>query len=282
MAKGKKRDSQLLIKRRLKVVNLYQSDMANYENDKNDDLISTKLKFINSQNDKMSTTIGLSTISSTVRYSSSINEIYYKNNEIYSIFVSMFTAALFLVFIMWRWMRIKSDLRKALREQLQEQRTSETFPTSSSRIVTHLSTCCHTHLNENREHLEALINQLTIGSNRDSRHNQQILNAAKHCLNQLRQRSDQERDHLNNYFSFSNRYDRMLFQNGYDSCSNNSTQTTSPSSTTPCAFEVSFDSLVENVQNYRKNELPPSYESLITKSSSLPSYCHVNNIETKD
>ena len=42
----------------------------------------------------------------------------YRNNEIYSIFVSMFTAAIFLLFIMWRYYKMKSDLRKALREQL--------------------------------------------------------------------------------------------------------------------------------------------------------------------
>ena len=45
----------------------------------------------------------------------------YRNNELYSILVSMFTAALFLLFIMWRWFRMKSDLRKALREQLEIQ-----------------------------------------------------------------------------------------------------------------------------------------------------------------
>lgn len=39
------------------------------------------------------------------------------NNELYSIFISMFTAAVFLIFIMWRWIRLKSDLRQALREQ---------------------------------------------------------------------------------------------------------------------------------------------------------------------
>jgi hypothetical protein len=45
----------------------------------------------------------------------------YKNNEMYSILVSIFTAALFLIFIMWRWFKMKSDLRKALREQLEIQ-----------------------------------------------------------------------------------------------------------------------------------------------------------------
>ena len=48
----------------------------------------------------------------------SINEFNgYKKNEFYSIFVSILTAAIFLLFIMWRWFRMKSDLRNALNEQ---------------------------------------------------------------------------------------------------------------------------------------------------------------------
>lgn len=59
-------------------------------------------------------------------YSSSLNHAdqlgYKSNNELYSIFISMFTAAIFLIFIMWRWIKIKSDLRQALREQSEIER----------------------------------------------------------------------------------------------------------------------------------------------------------------
>ena len=59
--------------------------------------------------------------------SSSTSNIYYPSyseynrNEFYSICVSILTAAAFAVFIMWRWLRMKSDLKRALREQEQIQ-----------------------------------------------------------------------------------------------------------------------------------------------------------------
>jgi hypothetical protein len=46
---------------------------------------------------------------------------HFRNNEFYSIFVSILTAAIFLIFIMWRWYRMKCDLRKALLEQIEIQ-----------------------------------------------------------------------------------------------------------------------------------------------------------------
>ncbi len=60
-------------------------------------------------------------------FSSSTSNIYYPSyneynrNELYSICVSILTAAAFAVFIMWRWLRMKSDLKRALREQQQLQ-----------------------------------------------------------------------------------------------------------------------------------------------------------------
>ena len=59
--------------------------------------------------------------------SSSTSNIYYPSyseynrNEFYSICVSILTAAAFAAFIMWRWLRMKSDLKRALREQEQIQ-----------------------------------------------------------------------------------------------------------------------------------------------------------------
>lgn len=40
----------------------------------------------------------------------------YKHSEFYTIFLSVLTAALLLLFIMWRWYRMKSDLRRAIEE----------------------------------------------------------------------------------------------------------------------------------------------------------------------
>lgn len=67
-------------------------------------------------------------------FSSSPTLVYKNNNELYSIFISMFTAAVFLIFIMWRWIRIKSDLRQALREQseIERQQNDGNGATSSS------------------------------------------------------------------------------------------------------------------------------------------------------
>ena len=71
--------------------------------------------------------------SSAAASSSSYQDIYqYKNNEFYSIVVSMLTAAILLLFIMWRWFRMKADLRKALREQMLEQREQQSNSSSSS------------------------------------------------------------------------------------------------------------------------------------------------------
>ena len=62
----------------------------------------------------------------------SINELSgYRKNEFYSIFVSILTAAIFLLFIMWRWFRMKSDLRHALNEQQHHSQQSERRPSNS-------------------------------------------------------------------------------------------------------------------------------------------------------
>lgn len=256
-----------------------------------------------------------STIKSNIYSANNLNEIHYRNNEMYSIFVSMLTAALFLLFIMWRWIRIKSDLRKALREQSeidqqlaannseQNRSLNSNNPCSSSSSRFHSILANHNYNSylTNKENLEALINQLSLGPNRDLRHNQQILNAAKYCLNQLRRQARanreidriRERDYLSNYFTYSNRYDRTLFQNpGYDS--RNSTQTNSPSSNSPpftdfvhAISTTSSTSSLSEAQSsifnfFNTNELPPSYESLMTKSSSLPSYYNVDKSIRKE
>lgn len=169
-------------------------------------------------------TTGTTTASSTIySYSSSLNELNYKNNELYSIFVSMFTAAIFLFFIMWRWFRMKSDLRKALREQLEIQQQEQLNNSSSSSSATNttrhtpstpissssttlsptrLSTAqsssyYHQHhhhhpllIHGNREQLQAtaasLLSQLSNGEHRSPRQHQQIIDTAKYCLQQLR------------------------------------------------------------------------------------------------
>lgn len=153
-----------------------------------------------------------------------------------------------------------------------------------------------------RQRLEALINQLSSSPNRDSYHNRQILATAKYCLHQLRmqaqrERTAAERDYLSGYFSYGQRYDRSLFDSGNGGGGSSSTSpTTTPSSITPLnrapysasSFGInattSSSSTPQQQLHYHLhhssgvNESPPSYESLMTKSSSLPSYCHLSNV----
>ena len=168
----------------------------------------------------------LSATSKSIRSSSSTlvhhgPHVTYKNNEMYSILVSMFTAALFLIFIMWRWFRMKSDLRKALREQLEIQRSadysSERRGQGGAGAV--LSSCSSSasHQNHNRwsshyhhyrththhfHHHHRLLNsakrqklqataasilaQLANGEHSSPEEHQQMINTAKCCLQQLK------------------------------------------------------------------------------------------------
>lgn len=244
----------------------------------------------------------LTTGTTTSYYSSSLNDVNYKNNELYSIFVSMFTAAIFVFFIMWRWIRMKSDLRKALREQLEIQRQQQQFSnnnnsssrsTPSSTPPSTSSTLSPIRLSSpvyqqnmfmysgNRENLSALMNQLSDGEARTARQNQQIIDTAKYCLQQLRQNSRQSRHNrenecLNNYYSFNSRYDRSMSARNSSHVAHLSNQ-----AQTNCIQECvsSSSSILSN--HFNSNELPPSYESLMTKSSSLPSYCHLAKVSPR-
>lgn len=71
-----------------------------------------------------------STVATTTTTSAPISLFYYpsfnsfnsyKKNEFYSVFISILTAAAFAVFIMWRWLRMKADLKRAFEEQQQIQ-----------------------------------------------------------------------------------------------------------------------------------------------------------------
>lgn len=122
-----------------------------------------------------------------------------------------------------------------------------------------------------------------------------------------------EREYLNSYFSYGPRYDRSLFDATTSSTSSTSNSST-PSSITPLAAAApSFNSpqsssfllldenttpnrggllnsdvyldyhyLMHNHHHSTANEMPPPYESLMTKSSSLPSYCHLSNHSNLD
>lgn len=224
----------------------------------------------------------------TTFYSSSLNDLNYKNNELYSIFVSMFTAAIFIFFIMWRWIRMKSDLRKALREQfeIQQQEQQMNNSSSSSRpprpsITTPSSVSSlspirlsppiyqqnHFVYTNHRETLTALINQLNDGEPRSNRQNQQIIDTAKYCLQQLRNHSRQQQ---------MSRMDRESFSTTMTTLTNHD-RTPPPTTTTATTINESISNsssmFLNNLETIQ--EQPPSYESVMTKSSSLPSYCHL-------
>lgn len=197
---------------------------------------------------------------------------------------------------MWRWVRIKSDLRKALREQNladqtgnsrnttgnQESLTSTTSSSSSSNHPHH-TTCIllppPPRLNsssnynayliaQHTDNLRSLIAQLTNGEPRTAEEHQQILQAAKHTIQQLKQQtgivdgggggSAVNSQPLCGYYHGNNSRRNRLFADR-----NNNMPTTS----------VNADE-----QTYRLIDIeppippPPTYDSLMSKSSSLPSY----------
>jgi hypothetical protein len=150
----------------------------------------------------------------------------YKKNEFYSLFVSILTAAAFLFFIMWRWFKMRSDLRKSLeeQEQIQQHERSELntdanqdecvdrisgkmlFSLSRSKQLSELffSTLGTSNngirwpnnggrymlIANNREELQSyaatLINQLSNGEYRTPRQHQQMIDTARYCLQQLK------------------------------------------------------------------------------------------------
>jgi len=293
---------------------------------------SNKFKYLTSTNSlillsKLAPVVGWTSSSASTSkqhvVSYSTNEFTYKNNnEFYSIFVSMFTAALFLFFIMWRWLRMKSDLRKALQEQLllEQQgfnRTTTTTTTtsssaSSSRLTptTPLSPALiyNSSSQSNRWHVDSLyqsINRDTTNrfdnnhfdfnfdlaswleqhANTNNRANQdnhgRTMDASKYYLQQLRtQRRLNQMGHSSNnsnYYTFN------------QSQANTASSPYADHILLPshaCSFSSSLSSSLNNYDisyhqqhNHRNIELPPSYESVMSKSSSLPSYSHL--VESK-
>ncbi len=81
--------------------------------------LTSKTSTASSLTQKISTSNFYHTATTSSFYQSfhDLNSYSYRKNEFYSIFISILTAAVFLIFIMWRWFKMKSDLRKALREQ---------------------------------------------------------------------------------------------------------------------------------------------------------------------
>ena len=239
-------------------------------------------------------------------------------NEMYSLFVSMFTAALFLLFIMWRWTRIKKDMRKALREQAVLNRyqensnnnsiASNTWPTSSSLInyntsSSHVSSlppppplntsssCYNANLiAQHTENLRALIGQLSNGQPRTPEQHQQIISAAKYCLQQLKQQTGLDSQQTISQYYNCNRHGRLSNNNANHSNINNrqSSSVNESPMHNPIASQVynlleDRQSPPNTVRNSRDGsainpiELPPAYDSLMTKSSSLPSYHHMTD-----
>jgi hypothetical protein len=173
------------------------------------------------------------TTSKVIKYSASPStsslisnhRLSYKNNEMYSILVSMFTAALFLIFIMWRWFKMKSDLKRALREQLEIQQmdgrggltgrnstssSRRTTPSSSSSSSTcnggHRWTSHYHHYRHHNHHFyhhnrllnsakrqklqataASIIAQLANGETRSPEEHRQMISTAKCCLEQLKE-----------------------------------------------------------------------------------------------
>lgn len=153
---------------------------------------------------------------------------HHKANEFYSIFVSVITAAVFLFFIMWRWFKMNSDFRKALREQLEVQQNVRQTPqphvneptcNRSSRMallpVNRWTNSYSFILPNNREELQAtashLITQLSNGEYRSARQHQQMIDRARYCLQQLKlharltqfQRQQNQQRRANNYSTFN-------------------------------------------------------------------------------
>lgn len=196
------------------------------------------------------------------------NDIDYRTNELYSIFVSILTAAIFVTFIMWRWFKMKSDLRKALQEQnlidqqhrlnnFSSRQSSPTTPASTSTNVSPAS-LLNNHFFSSINYHENVDTTLSQCNERPNRQNKQVLEAAKHCLHQLK---NQTRTALNSR----------------SQCSHNTIRSSLNSRTIPVQIQPLIENLhsssIRNLINL--NEDPPSYDSLMKKSSSLPSYCQL-------
>lgn len=193
---------------------------------------------------------------------SMVNEVDNKSNELYSILVSMLTAGLFVVFIMWRWVKMKSDLQRALQEQNlinQQQRMENSISRQSPPLtpVSSLTNVSPASLQNNHffstvnypETLHSAIYQY----NRRNRQNQKVLETAKNCLHQLKKKSvSNSRSMRSNYTIRSSINNRTI----------------------PIQIQPSIDNLysLANRNQSSLNEAPPSYDSLMKKSSSLPSY----------
>lgn len=191
------------------------------------------------------------------------NDFDHKTNELYSIFISMLTAAIFVFFIMWRWMKMKSDLRKALHEQNlieQQQRLNScssrhtTSPASTSTNVSPAS-LQNNHFFSSINYRENLDTVLSQNNERPNRQSKQVLEAAKHCLQQLKKQS-------------------RTPINSRNMCSYDTVRSSLNSRTISFQIQPLIDHLnSSSIKNlFSVNEAPPSYESLMKKSSSLPSY----------
>lgn len=197
-------------------VHNHQAESNNAMSAESESIESTTSSFI-------SFTHGYSPVSSLPSSHYSVNDYHsHKNNEFYSIFVSVITAAVFLFFIMWRWFKMNSDFRKALREQLEVQQHSSLPPPPNARCLGQTGTAVNTnsstnnsryiHTNRssrmallpvnrytnsysfvipnNRDELQAtasyLIAQLSNGEYRSARQHQQMIDRARYCLQQLK------------------------------------------------------------------------------------------------
>ena len=268
---------------------------------------------------QVSKNLPVTSIASLNDYPSSIH----KSNEFYSIFISMLTAAIFLLFIMWRWIKMKSDLRKALREQLeiqqQEQTNNRSLGDTASNGISITLPMRPTlrqyslFLSNNREELQAtvthLINRLSNGEYTTLRQHQQMINTAKYCLQQLKLHARITQQQLEQhsqcrYGSNSNSAANSPATLSSDNFFNYPLPTTSVASrisnsslpsiqSGPDSNSNSFSSIHTLIYtnlnlngNYQKRgvliEPPPAYDSLLTKSSSLPSYCNFISLSESD
>lgn len=284
--------------------------------------------------------------STTIFRQSTTTQIYYPSysdyhkNEFYSICISILTAAAFAVFIMWRWLRMKSDLKRALQEQEQMQQhersslqntdcnqgefADDISGTSNNGIRWPNNGGRYMLISNNREELQTyaatLINQLSNGEYRTPRQHQQMIDTARYCLQQLKlharltqhYRLQNNNSHYGrNNFTYNN---YSTFNSHRNSRNNRPAQLVTSASQSlgplphnlPPAPPVSSTSLStsENESNFllrsgqspiQSNtssttnlvapklgqfgmyEAPPAYESLLIKSSSLPSYCHLTD-----
>ena len=263
----------------------------------------------------------------------------------YSIFISMFTAALFLLFIMWRWTRIKRDLRQALREQAEINHfTRQESSNANRQNASNAATACsntqtsrmHAQLTQpynlppaplatgqnssvistHTENLRKLIAQLSNGEPRTAEQHQQIIRAAKYCLQQLKQETGligsnkyynkkaRRHEFANRYNRMSNRSPQASTSSSPQASSNRITESMSDSSILiesnnfiPLSsqeqeiytnLDANNSSLNTNISSQTEQnsltrtisiELPPAYDTIsnLTRSSSLPSYKHCSH-----